>query len=280
VDRAAKESLQAGGSLMPRVRLATFNAYNVYDKIDNPKLKHDRPKPEHSLRAVANILSDSQADVVSLQEIENVEILEELRSKGGLAEQFPYYCLVEGNDRKGIDVCVMSRYPIRRYESHRNEVIGHDRGRPRRFLRDLLEVDLELPEGKTLRVFSNHYVKQGNSWCDQQRLAEAQATARIVRDAACEIPTDHSVVLGDFNDRDGSPTLRALEGQGLTNITKHLPPSWGVVRPHSVYAAVGLDHIFVSDSLRKSWLRSGVFDHPQSALASDHQLVWSDFLVS
>ena len=263
-----------------QIRLATFNANNVYDGHDDPD-KRDGPKKDpRGLMAVTEILRDSEADVVSLQEIENLEMLEEILNKGNLSERYPYSILVEGNDRKGIDVAVMSRNPIARYETHREEVIGESGGEPRRFLRDLLEVDVELPTGKSLRVFSNHYVAQGSQWCDGQRLAEAQATARIVREAAEEIPANYAVVMGDFNDRPKSPTLLTLEEEGLSNVTAGLPPSWGVTRPHQEFEPALFDQILVNEELREGLLGSGVLVHPSESAASDHRLVWADFQVA
>lgn len=262
-----------------QIRLATFNANNVYDRHDDPDKRDGPEKDPRGLLAVAETLRDSEADVVSLQEIENLEMLEELLTRGNLRERYPYSILVEGNDRKGIDVAVMSRYPIARYETHREEVIGESGGEPRRFLRDLLEVDVELPTGKSLRVFSNHYVAQGSEWCDTQRLVEAQATARIVREAAEEIPANYSVVMGDFNDDPESPTLETLEASGLSNVTAGLSPSWGVSRPHQEFEPALFDQILVSEELREGLVGSGVLIHPSEAFASDHRLVWADFKV-
>ncbi|MFA5507591.1 MAG: endonuclease/exonuclease/phosphatase family protein [Vulcanimicrobiota bacterium] len=262
---------------MQKLRLATYNANNVFDRYDDPDKADGPPKSDLSLKAIAKILSESDADVVSLQEIENVEMLELLLQSGGLQTLYPHYKLVEGNDRKGIDVAVISKYPIARFESHREKVVGDDHGRPRRFLRDLLEVDVTLPGGGTLRVFSNHYVKQGNRWCDQQRLAEAQATARIVRESTSAIPVEHYAVMGDFNDDPDSPTLQAL---AMFNSSTGLPPSWGISRPHAEYQPALFDQILVCNGLRDQWTESGVFQHPAAPQASDHQLVWADFLVA
>ena len=265
---------------MQIIRLATFNANNVYDGHDDPDKRDGPEKDARGLQAVTEILRDSEADVISLQEIENLEMLEEILSRENLSERYPYSILVEGNDRKGIDVAVMSRYPIARYETHRDEVIGESGGEPSRFLRDLLEVDVELPTGKSLRLFSNHYVAQGNEWCDSQRLAEARATGRIVREAAEEIPTNYSVVMGDFNDGPESPTLEALESEGLSNVTAGLPPSWGIPRPHEEYQPVLFDQILVNKELQECLLGSGVLVHPSESAASDHRLVWADFKVA
>lgn len=262
-----------------QIRLATFNANNVFDTHDDLEKRDGPPKDARGLQAVSEILRDSEADVVSLQEIENFEMLDQIRNLGALSERYPYAILVEGNDGRGIDVAVMSRYPIARYETHRDEVIGESKGEPRRFVRDLLEVDVELPTGRSLRVFSNHYIAQGNEWRDDQRLAEAEATARLVRESAEEIPTDYCVVMGDFNDEPDSSVLQVLEKEGLSNVTAGLPPSWGVTRPHPDFGPARFDHILVSHKLREGLTGSGLLHHPMDAAASDHRLVWADFQV-
>ena len=75
---------------MQIIRLATFNANNVYDGHDDPDKRDGPEKDARGLQAVTEILRDSEADVISLQEIENLEMLEEILNRGNLSERYPY----------------------------------------------------------------------------------------------------------------------------------------------------------------------------------------------
>jgi endonuclease/exonuclease/phosphatase family metal-dependent hydrolase len=264
------------------LRLGTYNVHRMMDGIPDPTTSnHRRPKPETrksdtSMAAVASILRDSQVDIVSLQEVENLAMLTTLRDQNDLTEQFPYLELFEGNDPKGFDVAILSRYPFSRVETHREEVIGHNDEEALKFRRDLLEVDVELPNEETLRVFSNHYIAyRDRPYCNAIRQCEAEATMRIVRQQGREYPTDYAVIMGDFNDTDRSEALQVFQRNGMHNLSQGLPNSWGEVWP-SKYPPTRLDHIVADDRLAENLQSRGVFVHPQDIHASDHRMVFVD----
>jgi endonuclease/exonuclease/phosphatase family metal-dependent hydrolase len=254
------------------LRLATYNAHRVFDSDDDFEKNDGRPKSERSLEAVARVLSDSGADVVALQEIENEEMLKDIQGRGDLLHKFPHCVLVEGDDLKGIDVALMSRYPITHFESHTGESATSER----KFQRPLLEINVQLPGQSTLTVFAGHFVAQFNDWCDQQRVWEASETARLTSLKLSEDPSGYVAVMGDFNDQEGSPVLRTLCEPSMQNATEGLPPSWGEVWS-TQYEPALLDHILSSSSLSKLFVDSGVLHHPEDCWASDHRLVWADF---
>lgn len=255
-------------------RVATYNAHRVFDAYDDPKTRDGRPKSERSLQAVAQVLSDCDADIVALQEIENVEMLEDIQGRGDLFEKYPHCVLVEGHDKKGIDVAFMSRYPIKHFESHAGES-----GSGRRFQRPLLEIEVDLPDQSTLTVFNGHFVASFNDWCDSQRLWEAAETSRLAALKMREKREGHVVVVGDLNDSEGSRVLRTLGEVSLKNATIGLPPSWGTTWK-TQYDPALIDHILYSSSLAENFVDSGVFHHPEDYTASDHRLVWADFNLS
>lgn len=229
------------------------------------------------MAAVAAVLQDSEVDVVSLQEVENIEMLTELRDRYGLRERFPYFQLIEGNDfRKGYDVAVLSRYPIKRFETHKDRIIGAYEGREQRFRRDLLEVDVEFPNSRTLRVFANHFIAfPGQPYCDDIRRLEAIEARKIVLEQSQKYPVSYSAIMGDFNDEESSDALKLFSKGGLSNVTRGLPPSWGELR-ETHYPPTRLDHIMADGSLASRVKGRGIFRHPQEALASDHRLVYID----
>jgi endonuclease/exonuclease/phosphatase family metal-dependent hydrolase len=229
------------------------------------------------MAAVAAILRDSQVDIVSLQEVETLEMLSALRDQHGLAGRFPYMKLIDGNDaRKGYDVAILSRYPITRFETHKDKVIGSRKGEEQKFRRDLLEVDVALPNGQNLRVFANHFIaKPGEPYCDEIRLLEAKKARQIVLEQAKKFPTDHFVIMGDFNDREDREAMRIFHEGELRNVSLGLPSSWGEIWKTDREPS-RLDHIIADARLAGKVKNRAVYQHPQEAWASDHRLVYVD----
>ncbi len=274
-------------NLASSFRLATFNVRNYFDENNDPLTRDDEdPKDPESAAAVADVIRESHADIVALQEIETLEELIALRDRNGLTEAYPYLVLLEGNDTRGTDVALMSRYPVSDVKSHKDEVIGVDQGKDLKFRRDVVQADVALPNHETLRVFVTHYIMQGNSWNDARRLEEAQATRDIVLRESREFPTTHTVVMGDCNDTVGSATLNTLTSQNddatLYNISYGTPNSWG----HWTHQAKKhggpkrLDHIFTTEGLHQHLIGHGVIEGPSALKASDHNLVYADFRMA
>jgi endonuclease/exonuclease/phosphatase family metal-dependent hydrolase len=175
---------------------------------------------------IARRIAALDADVLCLQEVEDQDALdsfhrEDLARRG---VQYPFRVVVEGNDRRRIDVAVCSRLPITRISSWRfwpgadGEAV---------FSRDLLQAEVTAPDGKPLRIFVNHLksnfiqdefkLSAAQIEAERERIADrrtAQATAirGILRKQRM---TTRVVMTGDMNDAPDSPTLSALADAGL-----------------------------------------------------------------
>ena len=101
-------------------------------------------------------------DVLILQEVENLNILERLRLNHLQAAGYKKSILIEGPDKRGIDVAMLSRLPLKA-EPKLHEVlltkIDKKSGKelPARPTRGILEARFELPDGKPLTVFGVHF---------------------------------------------------------------------------------------------------------------------------
>lgn len=260
------------------MRLASYNVHRFFDDIDDPN-KRDalHPKPEESLASLAEVLKAGQADVVALQEVETFDLLRDFRDRYHLEKLYPHLVLIEGNDKKGMDVALLSRYPVKAYKSHVGRVTGHDHGEPQHFRRDLLQADLELPGHQNLRVYCAHYIAQGDDWCDSRRLEEARTTVDIVKEEQALKPADFTAVLGDFNDTEDSAVLRALQSGGeLIDASAGVGPSWGALWP-TEYPARQFDHVLASPELSLRQSGRGLLRHPLAPKVSDHLMVYADF---
>ncbi len=274
---------------MNTIRLGSYNVLNLYDAIDDPGKDDEktRPKPENEIAAVAQVLRDANADVVALQEVEKAETLETLRG-GHLADLYPHSVLIEGNDRRGSDVAILSKYPLKNVVSHRDHTFTRkDNGEDMQFRRDLLRADVELPNAPPLRVYAVHFKsKFGGEESDRVRTAEASEVARLAREQSAGFPGQNVVVIGDANDTPDSTTGQALiseeGGWGLKDAMatagksdhasfsprKDQAEKWGAKR---------IDYILTSPDMNERLIDAGLFEHEQAAVGSDHYMMTADY---
>lgn len=178
------------------ITIMTFNVENLFDNIDDPE-KADRDYLpieqkqneahraacmqvqveswrnrcltidwndeilERKLRVVAEAIlqvDDGRGpDIIALQEIENMAILERLRTEYLADAEYLPGILVEGWDTRGIDVAFLSRLPVQgRAQLHEIEFDAGFADR-RGDTRGILQADFVLPDGSLLTGFSVHF---------------------------------------------------------------------------------------------------------------------------
>lgn len=240
------------------LRLASFNVENLMNRFDfsgyRNELWQDRSlalydiKDEAEYREVeraraiaqtddtrqlsALAIADTEADVLCLQEVDNIEALKAFEY-GYLFKMvghgYRYKYMTPGNDSRGIDVAVMLRPETRHGEpiefvsmtSHAHvtfEDFGlYDDGLgelgiepyARIFRRDCLELDLAIG-GRSFTVYTVHFKSMGSprnglSGRDASmpvRMAEARAVRRIIEErfGVEKAPEARWAICGDFND--------------------------------------------------------------------------------
>ncbi len=177
------------------VTVMAFNVENLFDNVDDPQkddkaylaiedkrseshiaacneIEVDRWRAEclsldwsnaaveFKLRALATTIQQTDdglgPDVIALQEIENLAILERLRTEHLASSGYLPAILIEGNDARGIDVAFLSRLPLLRPPTLHPLVLDDfpDRARD---TRGVLQADFLLPDGSVLTGFSVHF---------------------------------------------------------------------------------------------------------------------------
>lgn len=229
---------------MTEIRVGTFNVENLFARfkfkanIDPLEAVKDGWNAEATAfdingadakRITGQAIKATGADILALQEVENLDTLKRFRSEylGGF-RSYEYAVAVDGNDPRLIDVAVLSRYPIVHVRSYAHLRTGRSQAL---FSRDCLEVDV-LVGKKLLTLFVQHYKSMmgGRDATHDRRKLQVEATLEIIKDRfGRSAGREPFVVLGDFNDYmqtddEGSPAIGGLVEWGqVENVLGRLP---------------------------------------------------------
>lgn len=275
------ESLPKGDGVF---RVASFNVENLFDRVDDPRTFDEEtpPKSDADLRNLAKALKASNADVVTLQEVENVKVLKSFLDQN-LPGVYPHVVLVEGNDPRGIDVAVISKHPLSNVRSHKNNRFRVPESRYSiRFKRDLLKVDVQVGP-YPVSVYTTHYKSHGGGKeADDQRLAEALETRRILQEDMKRFPGRRIVVTGDFNDTPRSPVGRVFlpNKSSAWHLNDGLESVPGHQRTTHAPTHRTIDYVLYSDSMEREYVGGGVQVLPERDMGSDHYLIYADFRLA
>lgn len=211
------------------VRIATWNVHDLFDAIDrtSPPGAEDLVPPGAEVDAkvlrVAGVLERIDADVLVLQEVENLEMLERVAAGVLGGRQYRAY-LREGYDPRGIDVGVLSRLPFEVGPSHLDDRAPDGR---RLWSRDVPEIHLQ-PGGSPLVVLGAHLVSRLDLAEGGRRLLQASRLVDIASALRAAGAGPGVLVVGDLNDVPTSSTLAPLLGDpGCADLGATLPASAG-----------------------------------------------------
>jgi endonuclease/exonuclease/phosphatase family metal-dependent hydrolase len=199
-------------------RVVTWNVRNLYNDVRD-SLEVDVANEtiltpaeyQQKLDDIAAVLNGLTPDVVVLQEVENQNVISDLAAKlGGLG----HLHITQGNDPRGIDIAMLSRFPIDQVVSHAQETFSSSAtGQNFKFARDVLEAHLTIGPRHVI-FFGVHFKSGGTAEDIDKRLAESEQTRKLVTQAEGLDPSAASIVLGDFNFNmtANTPALAALSG--------------------------------------------------------------------
>jgi endonuclease/exonuclease/phosphatase family metal-dependent hydrolase len=299
-----------------KVTIATFNCENLFVRYNfNSNLSEEKKQATISngfivdnkivskilpieKELTAKAIKATKADIIALQEVENLDTLKSFQSQ--FLKSYPYKYLIDGNDPRLIDVGVLSKMEALNLITHQYD----KKGKQEIFSRDCLEVEYNIG-GTVLTLFVNHFKSMldrtdqanGRKNTMPKRKIQSERIVQIIKDKFGNNPANENfIVLGDFNDYMPSAGLNPLLNQPwLENMGDRLPleEQWthfwdGAPKNEDPYKQI--DYILLSKRLAKqnadtkpTIIRNGLclkankytgkrFDGigPSSPAASDH----------
>lgn len=243
------------------------------------------------------VIQAQEPDVLVAVEVEDRPTLKRfneqiLGAQFGVA--FAQELLFDGNDQRGIDVGLLSRFPVSDLRTH---VFDQRDGRTI-FSRDCPEYQVDLPGDRRLIVLPNHFKskRNGNAQASQnRRRVQAEEVALIATDALKRTPL--VLIAGDLNDTPDSWPLEPLFEAGFVDVGVHpnyldpelpdRPGTFGTGLPGDK-----IDYLLMSPTLLEALTDAGIERrgsfHPNTwkpfdsvtgpaSEASDHHLIWGVF---
>ena len=244
------------------VTIMAFNVENLFDNVDDPGKEDrtylalaDKQSAEHKaackeievdrwrqqcldwdwsdaiidrkLAAVAGVIlqvGDGRGpDIVALQEVENIGILERLRTENLAAAGYEPGILIEGDDLRGVDVAFLTRLKLAGPPVlHRTDF--SDAGEDRVYdTRGILEATFVRPDGTLLTGYSVHYPAPFHP--TEMR----EAAYRHLNALRAALPPDRDAfAAGDFN-------TTSTEDRDKAMLARLVRPHWTVA--HEVRCA-------------------------------------------
>lgn len=265
------------------IKVASFNVENLFDSADDP-YRNDESSPAKSreeLEKLAAMIRTVNADVLALQEVENRGYLERFREV--LLADMGYEQVVhyEGNDKRGIDVCILTRVPVGPVVSYRHLRFRDANGNKRKFQRDLLRVTLEPEDGEPFEAWVVHLKSNhgGAKIAEPIRLAEAVKIRELIDRELDHNPHAQFLICGDFNDTIESPTMTTIVGNSpgrtLVCLCNELTKDERVTYNKEPYREM-IDFIVCSPKLAERF-ESGSYQITDATGTSDHNPVSATF---
>lgn len=260
-----------------RVKVGTYNINNFFDRFDDPYRADDhwgprgtKPKNLEDIYHLGQRLREDKPDILALQEVENKGSLYEF-NKAHLGDHFSDLVVIEGNDPRGIQVGLASKFPLGQVVSYQFLRDIGDKRKGKIFSRDFLEVEILDPENymPLCTVFVTHLkskfidpsVKSPEARAKEEqdnayrRTRQAMAIAQIIKRRFPNPQQGLYMVMGDMNDTPGSLPLQPLLNDpqlALYDVVTELPAEkrwthyWSEKKEQSQ-----IDYILLSPAMRQ-----------------------------
>ena len=136
-----------------KLKILWWNVYNLFDTIDDTSkddtILTDR-EYKKKINNISKVLKSINADLIGLTEIENIKILDDIAGISG----YRFFYLIEGNDPRGIDICLLSKWEVN-YISHKDFPVPYKGNKNYKFSRDCPECSF-IFNGEKIYILLNH----------------------------------------------------------------------------------------------------------------------------
>jgi len=255
-------------------RVGTYNVKDMFDDVDDPGKSDDIGTDESRLRAIAEIILESECDILAMQEVENIDVLQDF-NRDYLDGSYSDVILIEGNDPRGIDVGVLSKFRISGVRSYRDREFAEGfTGSTIKFSRDLLAVSFIDSRGDEWSLLTTHLKSGRGGHNSIRRTSQADEVAKIVREGGYvnSFGRGLTILAGDLNAQPWADDLDSLADVPFSDPGRDFPSR----RTHAsgrVY-----DYILLSPDADSRYVVGSymIYSDSPSRDASDHNLVWLD----
>lgn len=281
----------------------SYNVENMFDVFDDPYTGDESTdvKRRDAIAAIAKVIAHADADIVVFQELENEHLLEGMIKTFLPGAGYDYIACQRTNSTRGINLGVISRYPIKRLASYRFLKLTHPDAPDKawRFARDAMHITLDI-EGQPLHIINVHLKSNSSSAGDRNsmkwRSAEVLGIKSIVREVLTEQPSANALVMGDFNSNietrpeqprpwPATELMRVPEKDGgrlLIDVFDGIPYDQRVtILGDEKYPPAVFDYIYATPALAKKLEKNSplVIRDKQLTSGSDHLPVIASFEI-
>lgn len=209
---------------LPRVEKQTAEHRKFCNIVKQPHWKKDcfeidwsetnlKKKIENLKRVHLSVNEGQGADIFFLQEVENINALNALNESYG-EKKYSNVVLLEGPDLRGIDVAVLSRFPVVgkptlhpiQFKNPDSDVDVDSRG--------ILEVTLKWPDNTLVTVYSNHFPSPYHNY--KIRVDAFEKLNSLLKSLP---PRRSAIAAGDFN-------VPADENKKFGTLKDYVSPFW------------------------------------------------------
>jgi endonuclease/exonuclease/phosphatase family metal-dependent hydrolase len=254
-------------SMKSGIRVGTYNVKDLFDTFDDPATDDGPPADNDRIEALGKVITAIDCDIISLEEVENLEFLQNFNTEY-LHGLYTNVVLIKGPDPRGINVGVMSKFPLEGIKSFKGPDVRQI------FSRDLLAVSWIGQDGSKWTLLTAHLKSGATSEDSQKRKNQTEAIAEICRDEGYIDRWGHGLVIlaGDLNALPWSDELRPLSQVPFSDPARDLP----VRRTHK--SGKVFDYILLSPDADADYVigSTTVYRDSPTSKASDHYPVYLD----